>query len=147
MMKKALLIILFGCIANLLPAQTLLEISGTVKEAGTDEPLIGVTILVVGTDRGTTTDIDGKFSLNVPQNSTLRISYIGFTAQEILVTEQTTLDINLEQESMVMDELVVVGYSVQKKRDVLGAISKVEDKDLTKTPVASAQQALQGRVA
>jgi TonB-dependent starch-binding outer membrane protein SusC len=147
MMKKALLIILFGCIANLLPAQTLLEISGTVKEAGTDEPLIGVTILVVGTDRGTTTDIDGKFSLTVPQNSTLRISYIGFTTKEILVTEQTTLDINLEQESMVMDELVVVGYSVQKKRDVLGAISKVEDKDLTKTPVASAQQALQGRVA
>ncbi|MFA7458281.1 MAG: TonB-dependent receptor [Bacteroidales bacterium] len=147
MMKKALLIILFGCIANLLPAQTPLEISGTVKEAGTGEPLIGVTVLVVGTDSGTTTDIDGKFSLTVPQNTTLRISYIGFTAKEILVTEQTTLDVYLEQESMVMDELVVVGYSVQKKRDVLGAISKVEDKDLTKTPVASAQQALQGRVA
>lgn len=147
MMKKALLIILFGCIVNLLPAQTLLEISGTVKEAGTGEPLIGVTVLLVGTDSGTTTDIDGKFSLTVPQNSTLKISYIGFTTKEILVTEQTTLDIILEQESMVMDELVVVGYSVQKKRDVLGAISKVEDKDLTKTPVASAQQALQGRVA
>jgi len=146
-MKRALFLLIFIPFSFLLQAQNLNQITGVVKDAATNELLIGVNIIVSGTTTGTVTDVNGNFSLAVPQNAVLKVSYIGYQAQEIKIQGQKTLNILLVSESKLIDEVVVVGYSVQKKRDVLGAVSKVNSEELTKIPVASAQEALQGRVA
>lgn len=127
-------------------AQTV-QLKGTVKDAKTGELLIGVNIIVEGSQTGTVTDLDGNFVISAPADGTLKISYIGYKTQQVKFSGQKMLDIQLESDSKTIDEIVVVGYSVQKKRDVLGAISKVGSNELSKIPVASAQQALQGRIA
>ena len=146
-MKKTLFFFVLSFITLISQAQSPLQVSGTVKDASTGEELIGVSILLVGTGTGTTTDSNGNFSLAVPQNGTLKVSYVGYQTQEITMKDATKLDILLSQDAKTLDEVVVVGYTVQKKRDVLGAIGKVSDEELNKVPVSSAQQALQGRVA
>lgn len=127
-------------------AQTV-QLKGTVKDAKTGELLIGVNIIVEGSQTGTVTDLDVNFVISAPADGTLKISYIGYKTQQVKFSGQKMLDIQLESDSKTIDEIVVVGYSVQKKRDVLGAISKVGSNELSKIPVASAQQALQGRIA
>ena len=146
-MKKALFLIFLLSLSFVLQAQDQVKISGVVKDAVTNEELIGVNVIVPGTSTGTVTDVNGNFSLSVPVNGTVKVSYIGYQTQEIKITGQKILNILLVSESKLIDEVVVVGYSVQKKRDVLGAVSKVGNEELTKIPVASAQEALQGRVA
>jgi len=146
-MKKVLFLICLFSISFVLHAQDPVKVSGVVKDAVTNEELIGVNVLVTGTSTGTVTDVNGNFSLSVPVNGTLKVSYIGYQTQEIKMTGQKILNVMLVSESKLIDEVVVVGYSVQKKRDVLGAVSKVTGEELIKIPVASAQQALQGRVA
>ena len=146
-MKKALFLISFFSLSLALQAQDLIKISGVVKDAVTNEELIGVNVMIVGTSTGTITDNTGKFSISVPVNSVIKLSYIGYKPQEIKIVGQKALEIKMVSDSELIDEVVVVGYSVQKKRDVLGAVSKVDNEELTKIPVASAQQALQGRVA
>ncbi len=145
-MKKTLFLIFLSIFSIAMQAQTV-QIKGTVKDAGTNELLIGVNVIVVGTKSGTVTGINGDFAISAQQGSTLKVSYIGYRTQEIKIQDQKVLDIRLESDSKAIDEVVVVGYSVQKKRDVLGAVSKVNADEITKIPVASAQQALQGRVA
>ncbi|MEA4986298.1 MAG: TonB-dependent receptor [Paludibacter sp.] len=146
-MKKTLFLFFLSCIALMLNAQNPVQVNGVVKDAETGEPLIGVNILVEGTQAGTVTGLDGDFSIAVSRNATIRISYVGYKTKTINYAGETYLTIPLELDAQVIEELVVVGYSVQKKRDVLGAISKVESTELSKIPVASTQQALQGRVA
>ena len=145
-MKKTQLIIYFSIFSLFVQAQNVV-VTGVVKDATTSELLIGVNVIVPGTNTGTVTSFNGDFSISVPVNSTLKVSYIGYQTQEIKIAGQTNLNILLVAESKQMDEVVVVGYSVQKRRDILGAVSKVNNEELTKIPVASAQQALQGRVA
>ena len=146
-MKKTLFLLSFIILGFALQAQDLLQINGVIKDAATNELLIGVNIIVSGTNTGTITGINGDFKIAVPLNATLKVSYIGYQTQEIKITGPQNLNILLVSESKLIDEVVVVGYSVQKKRDVLGAFSKVSSEELSKVPVASAQQALQGRVA
>jgi len=146
-MKKTLFLIFLSSISYVLQAQDLIQISGIVKDAVTNEQLIGVNVMITGTKTGAITGINGDFSIAAPQNGTLKVSYIGYATQEVQISGQKNLVIMLTAESKLIDEVVVVGYSVQKKRDVLGAISKVDGAELSKIPYASAQQALQGRVA
>lgn len=146
-MKRTQLLIFLSIFSFALHAQNSIQITGFVKDAVTNEELIGVSVIIVGTQNGTVTGLKGDFSIAAPQNGTLKLSYIGYQTKEIIIEGQTMLDIKLSPESKLIDEVVVVGYSVQKKRDVLGAISKVGSDELTKIPVASAQAALQGRVA
>ncbi len=146
-MKKTLFILLLSLIAIASQAQSLIDVKGVVKDAVSGEELIGVNILVEGTHAGTVTGINGDFSISTPQNGTIRISYIGYKSQEIRLTGENFLTIKLEPDAKIIDEVVVVGYSVQKKRDVLGSVSKVDGTEISKIPVASTQQALQGRVA
>ena len=145
-MKKTIFLIFLSFTSLVLLAQTV-QLKGTVKDAKTGELLIGVNIIVEGSQTGTVTDLDGNFVISAPADGTLKISYIGYKTQQVKFSGQKTLDIQLESDSKTIDEIVVVGYSVQKKRDVLGAISKVGSNELSKIPVASAQQALQGRIA
>ncbi|MDR0698041.1 MAG: carboxypeptidase-like regulatory domain-containing protein, partial [Tannerella sp.] len=122
--------------------QVVKTVTGTVKD-NTGEPLIGATIVVAGNSSiGTTTDVNGAFVLsNVPENATLSISYIGYTAQEASVSGKERLDIILLEETMDMDEVVVIGYGVQKKSNVTGAISSVKADDLKNLPVTNVASA------
>ncbi|MBQ5512774.1 MAG: TonB-dependent receptor plug domain-containing protein, partial [Bacteroidales bacterium] len=122
-------------------AQT--EIAGNVTdEAG--EPVIGATVVVKGTTDGTITDLDGNFKLSVEEGKTLIISYIGFENAE--VTAAQNLRITLKEEVSELDEIVVTGYSVQKKADLTGAVSVVKTDDIAKQNENNPLKAMQGRV-
>lgn len=121
-------------------------VKGTVTDQNGD-PLIGVSVVVNGTTTGTTTDIDGKYSLDIKANNAdLIFSYVGHKTQ-IVPANKSTIDITMEEDTQLMDEIVVVGYGVMKKSDVTGAISSVKADALTRQPTANVAQALQGLVA
>lgn len=147
MLKKMLTLVCAFLITSLSFAQTNKIVTGNIKDAATGEALIGVNIIEVGTVNGTTTDLDGNFSINVPDNAVLEVSYIGYETLEESVKGKTVLNIKLAAKTEMMDEVVVVGYTTMKKQNVTGAVSKVGTKDLTAVPLASPEQALQGRVA
>ena len=127
-------------------AQSGKKITGTVLDA-TGMPVIGANVMVKGTTNGTITDMDSKFSLEVSKDATLVVSYIGFSNQEIKVGNQTNLSIALKEDSKALDELVVVGYGVQKKVNLTGAVESVKAESITSKPVTSVAQALTGEAA
>ena len=109
-------------------------------------PLPGVSVVVKGTTNGTITDSNGSYILpNVPVNATLQFSFVGMKSQEIAVSGQSTINVTLSEEAFGIEEVVAVGYGVQKKTSVTGAISSVSGKDISNVPVASLQSALQGK--
>ncbi|MDR1526002.1 MAG: TonB-dependent receptor plug domain-containing protein, partial [Tannerella sp.] len=111
------------------------------------EPVVGANVVEKGTkSNGTVTDVDGKFSLNILQDATLAISYIGYVSQEIAVGNQTYLQITLTEDSKALDEVVVVGYGTVKKRDLTGAVASISAEKILAVPVTNAMQALQGNV-
>ncbi len=129
-------------------AQTKVTVSGTITDADTGEPLIGVSILENGSiSNGAITDLDGKYAITVDENAVLDISYIGYETVNENVAGRSLINVGLHVQAEYMEEVVVVGYATMKKRDVTGAISKVSNKDLNALPVATGEQALQGRVA
>ena len=121
------------------------SVTGTIIDE-TGEPMIGVSVLVQGTTTGTVTDLDGKFVLEVPANATLVISYIGYKTQNIKVGSQHAFAIKMESDNEVLDEVVVVGYGVVKKRDLTGSVSSVKAGDIQKTASSNAMQAMQAKV-
>ena len=120
-------------------------ITGTVVDPN-GEAVIGANVLVKGTTNGTITDMDGKFSLEVPEGAMLLVSYIGYGDYETKVDNQSNLSITLKEDSQALDELVVVGYGVQKKVNLTGSVSSVKGEELSQRPVANATQSLQGLV-
>ena len=122
-------------------------ITGQVVSA-TGDALPGVTVLLKGTTRGTATDVDGTFSLDVPEQAgTLVFSFIGFTTEERDFTGPGAVNVTLSDDAEALEEVVVVGYGTQKREDVTGAISSVSAAQIEKTPVTTLDQALQGRSA
>ena len=128
-----------------LQAQSL-EIKGKVTDTN-QEPLIGATILVQGTEQGTITDINGNFQLKTDPKATLIISYTGFSSKIIVVGNQTVWNIMLEPEDLKLDEVVVIGYGSQRKSQITGAISSLKGKDIQDQPVSNLANSMQGRVA
>lgn len=125
-------------------AQTV-NVSGTVLSASDGEPLIGATVMVKGSSVGAATDIDGNFIIQVPDGKTLLITYIGYTPQEVKVKgNMSGLTIQLIEDSQILDDVVVVGYGVQKKSVVTAAISKVGEETLAQTAPVNVQNALKG---
>ncbi len=138
------LLVLLAASVGTLFAQQDVTVSGTVSDAK-GETLPGVNVVVKGTGTGTVTDFDGKFSLPVPNRSAvLQFSYIGFTPLEVAVGTQTSLAIVLQEDSKLIDEVVVVGYGTQKKINLTGSVESLEGKRLSAQPVAQASQALMG---
>ena len=127
--------------------QSTLSLSGNVLDNKTREPLIGVSVVVKGTSNGTITNLDGKFFIQTTPNATLVFSYMGYASKEINIGNHKELTVMLEEKSESLDEVVVIGYGVQKKSDITGAISSVSGKDINNVPVASPLQALQGKAA
>jgi len=122
-------------------------VTGTIlDEFG--EGLPGVTVLVKGTTTGTATDIDGKFSLNVPSNeSVLVFSFIGYKAVEQVVGNRSVIDLSMAPDERQLSELIVTGYTIDSRRETTGAISTVNPRDLTIIPTGNVEQVLQGRIA
>lgn len=127
-------------------SQTLV-ISGKVTSEG-GETIPGVNVIVKGTTIGTVSDVDGNYSLPVPDlTGALVFSYIGFTSVEVPINDRTTIDVSLAEDVQSLEEVVVVGYGTQKKANLTGAVAQVDDKLMSNRPVANIGQALQGTVA
>ena len=125
-----------------------MELSGTVSDGVTGEPLIGVSVSIKGTYTGTITGATGEFSLFAPDSGIVLVfSYIGYVSEEIKVGNQTKFNILLEPDLVNLDEVVVIGYGVQKKSDITGAISSIDSEDFESFPVSNATTAMQGRAA
>lgn len=122
------------------------EVTGTVTSAEDELPIIGATIAIDGTGKGTITDLDGNFSIEVEDGEVIVISYVGMVPQRIPFTGQTELNVVLEVSSEQIDELVVIGYGTQKRSLVTGSISKISSDDLVKNQPQRIEQALQGKI-
>lgn len=151
--KRKMLLILLGFLpaimllfSSTMMAQTL-SISGKVTDKNSQEPVIGASVLIEGTTNGTITDVDGHFMLsNVPAKGNLVISYIGYATQTLPINGKTNFSIALAEDTETLDEVVVVGYGVQKKVNLTGSVSAVKGDALERRPVADATQSLQGMV-
>lgn len=124
-------------------AQSVRGISGTVISEG--EPLIGASVVEKGTTNGTLTDVDGKFTLSVKENATIEVSYIGFTSKTFAVGQQTVFNVELKEEANVLNEVVAIGYGVQKKKLNTGATLQVKGDEVAKLNTTNPLQALQGQ--
>ncbi len=122
-------------------------VTGIVTEAGTNEPLIGVSIVEKGTTNATSTDINGRYSLSVSNNDAVIVySYVGYTSQEMPVGSQSSIDVTLQTVNKLLDEVVVIGYGTVKRVNLGGAVSTTDARTFESRPVANATSALQGEV-
>ncbi|HUH28856.1 TonB-dependent receptor [Gelidibacter sp.] len=143
-MKKFFLIPFLFLLVQATFGQTI-TISGTVTNKADGIPIPGVNVLVKGTTKGSSTDFDGKYSIAVLPGETLSFSYIGFETQEVIIEGQQTVNINLTESSSVLDEIVIVGFSTQKKVNLTGAVSSIDvDKALGSKPITDLTKGLQG---
>lgn len=143
-LTKLLAVVFACCLSVTVHAQNL--VSGTVTDEAGD-PLIGATVIVItGTQpgAGTTTDLNGKFSIKASAGQKLAFSYLGYLEKSVEVTTKTTYDVKLESDNAQIDEVVVVGYGVQKKVNVTGSVATIDSKSFDKRPIVSASAALQG---
>lgn len=123
------------------------KVNGRVADTS-GEPIIGASVMVQGTSNGGVTDINGNFTVNnVPAKAILKVSYVGYVAQSVPVNGRSTINITLKEDALNLEEVVVVGYGVQRKTDVTGAMTRVSGEDLNTKPVANAFEALQGKAA
>jgi TonB-linked SusC/RagA family outer membrane protein len=130
----------------LLSSTVFAQVTGTITDESTGDPLIGASVLIKGTSTGTITDFNGEFSIDAKQGDVLEVSYTGYSARDITVGAETTLAIQLSQ-GVLFDEIVVTGYSVDSRRKTPGSVSTVDARDLTVSPSGNVEQQLQGRVA
>ena len=141
-------LVLFCCFLTTSFFAQEMQVSGTVIDEN-GEALIGVNIIIKNSiGLGTTTEIDGSYEITVPAADAILIfSYIGFSPKEIPVNGQKIIDVTFDQETELLNEIVVVGYGVQRKSDLTGSVSTVKGAEITKIPTSSVDQALQGKIA
>ena len=118
-------------------------IQGVVTDAN-GEPIIGANIMIEGTTTGTITDFDGRFTLDVPENATLQISYIGFVSQNVKVNGRKDITVKLVEDAKTLDEVVVVGYGTMKKSDLTGSVSSITSDNFKLGTDLTPQQLMQG---
>ncbi len=136
-------ILLFFCFTLQILAQGNQTLNGKVVGAN-NEPIIGASIMEVGTTNGTVTNIEGEFSLTVPLGSQIQISYVGYQNQTTTVRNYNNVIINLSEDQQLLDELVVVGYGTQRRINLTGAVSTVSTRELEGKPIVNVVEALQG---
>ncbi|MBT8256140.1 MAG: carboxypeptidase-like regulatory domain-containing protein, partial [Bacteroidia bacterium] len=128
-------------------AQTF-TVNGVVLEQSTRAPLPGATVIQKGTQNGVTTDFNGSFSIeNISSGDVLVFSYLGFITQERIATSSGSLTINLAEDIASLDEIVVIGYGTQKKKEITGAVAIVSQETIEELKPTRVEQALQGQVA
>ena len=144
-MKNLSWVFILFCL-NIAGANAQVKVSGTVTDKNKD-PLIGVNIIVKGSQTGTISDVNGNYTIQAPNNkSVISFSYIGYRSVE-KTAASTTINISLQEETHQMDEMVVIGYGSQKKSHLTGAVSSLKNEKLDEIPVSSVAQALQGKLA
>ncbi len=145
MLQRLMFTVLFAVCAITVSAQN--KVTGTVVDAN-GEAIIGASVIIKGTSNGSVTDFEGNFTINnVPAKGNLEISYIGYKTQTVALGGQTSFNITLQEDNALLDEVVVVGYGVQRKSDVTGALTRVNEEQLNNRPVSNAFEALQGKAA
>ncbi len=137
-------VLLFSAVSY---AQESFTVSGTVTSITDKEPILGANIIIAGTTKGTSTDFDGNYTIKIQKGDVLQFSYLGFKSKMVAFVNQKTINVALEEDSNVLDEIVVVGYGNQKQRNVTSALTKVSGDDLQNQAVARVEDALKGRVA
>ncbi|MAT55496.1 MAG: SusC/RagA family protein [Saprospirales bacterium] len=148
-MKLRTMLKVLAVVAGMLPVMLYGQrtLTGTVTDASNGEPLIGANILAVGTSTGTITDIDGSFTLEVPEGvTTLQVSYTGYRTLEVPIGASNTIDIQLEPGS-VLNEIVVIGYGTVKREDATGSVQTVDSEVFNRGAITGAQELLSGKVA
>mgnify|MGYP006279274075 CR=1 FL=1 len=146
-MRKTVLtfISMFLCIIAFGQEKT---ITGKVTDASNDSPLPGVNIYIEGTTIGTTTDMDGNYQIEVPEDENVLVfSFVGFQSKKVTIQDRSQINVALQPKVEAMEEIVVVGYGTQQKSLVTGSISKVESEDLSGLPISRAEEALEGKTA
>jgi len=143
-LKVAILLLIFAGITTVTFAQ-LVNVTGTVVDATDGSPLPGVTVLQKGTTNGTTTNMDGNYSLSVDRDQTLVFSFVGYSNQEILVSS-TQINVQMVEKAELLSEFVVIGYGIQKKSDATGSVTAIGDEDFNKGMITSPQALLSGKV-
>ncbi len=138
-----------GCLLSIATVGIAQQISikGMITDAIDGNSLIGVNVLVKNTTNGGVTDIDGNYTIQAAATDVLQFSYIGYKLVEIPIDGRTTIDVQMGSDTETLDEVVVVGYGVQRKSDLTGAVSTVKAAEISRIPTASVAQALQGKVA
>ncbi len=143
--KQVILLMLFILTSAFSFAQQR-NVSGTVVDNSTGQPIPGVNVLIKGTVTGTSTDGNGKYQVNLSSSeNTLIFSFVGYEAQEITVGNKTVINVRLSESFQQLEEVVAIGYGVQKKRDITGAITSVSSEMIETTPVKDVMSVLQGR--
>lgn len=132
-------------VPSTLLAQT--TVTGTVTDKANAMPLPGVNVIIKGSSKGTSTDIDGKYSIEVNQGDTIAVSYLGFKTQEIIFNGQSSLNFSLEEDADQLDEVVLIGYGSTTRQDATGAVEKVSDKDFNRGAIVAPQQLIAGKAA
>lgn len=138
--------LLIVSVSSLLHAQNK-QVSGTVKDAISSEPLPGATVYIKGTTNGTVTDIDGNFNINASSSDILIIAFVGYITQEFAIGNQTTFNVALEEDLKQLDEIVVIGYGTVRKSDLTGSVTSIKSEELVKSPAADPVSSMQGKVA
>lgn len=144
--KFAIVLMVFFWHFSLIAQESFL-LSGTVSSERENIPLAGVNVFIKGTDRGTVTNFDGNYEIDVVKGDVLQFTYLGFNTEEIIINEQQTLDVAMSENMEQLDELVVIGYGTRKKSHLTGAVSSVVNEDLDQLPVARVDDALVGQIA
>ncbi|QCE41646.1 SusC/RagA family TonB-linked outer membrane protein [Psychroserpens sp. NJDZ02] len=142
--KSALFAMLFMCIAAF--AQDGVTIKGTVVDVEYSMPLPNVNVIVVGTTNGASTDFDGQYQIKVKSGDVLQFSYIGYTAQTVVVGDQKTIDVSLSVDANTLEEVVVVGYGTRKKSHLTGAVSSLGGDDVAGVQATRVDEALAGKL-
>ncbi len=144
-MKRFLLIATMVLASTVLAIAQTMKVQGTVIDKGFDEPVMGATVLEVGTTNGTVTDLDGNFELTVQKGANLQFSFVGYTTQQLPAAEK--MEVFMSEDSQMLEEMVVVGYTVQRKADLTGAVAVMDMKKPTSEGNPSMISSMQGRLA
>lgn len=145
-MKKLLSVLFLSLfVGSAYAQQSKIEVKGTITEASTGITVPGATVLEKGTSNGTVSDFDGNFAINVGSDATLVVSFMGFVAQEVQVNGRTSISISLQEDVASLDEVVVVGYSSQKRESLTGALNTVKGDDLRDVTTPSVENMLNGK--
>ncbi|WP_276497375.1 SusC/RagA family TonB-linked outer membrane protein [Pontibacter litorisediminis] len=147
MKRKLLLLVMCLLTVHLSFAQNTISVQGRVTDAQTGQPLIGAGVVVQGTTTGTQTDATGNYTLNAPADGTLSFSYLGYKNLQVPINNRTTVDAQLQTDAEALQEVVVVGYGVQEKRDITGSISSVEGEEIARQASQNPVSNIQGKVA
>ena len=146
MKKHYLLLLLLSALFGQLVAQDI-PVSGLITAADDNSPLPGVTVLIKGTSQGTTSDLNGKYSLAAPSDAILVFSFVGMQTQEIPVNNKRVINVKLSDQDVALGELVVVGYSTTSKKLISGSVELLNEDEIKNIPVRTLDGVLQGQTA